>query len=60
MSDELRPGETPASAPSGIFVHYCEREGSSAWGGWRYSRTKQETRWFCFGHRDHGERLLGR
>ncbi len=60
MSDELRPGEPSTSAPSGIFVHHCEREGCSDWGGWGYSRTKQETRWYCFEHRDDGESFLGR
>jgi hypothetical protein len=60
MSDELRTGETSAHAPTGIFVHCCEREGCSDWGGWGDSRTKLETRWYCFVHRDEGERLLGR
>ena len=59
--DEIRiSAEMTAPLPTGIFAHYCEHPGCAEWGGWGYSRAKQDTRWFCFEHRDEGERLLGR
>ena len=63
MSDEIRLPGAPAElrrAPSGLTVHYCEHPGCKEWGGWGYSRTKQDTRWFCFEHRADGEVYLGR
>jgi hypothetical protein len=64
MSDEIRlpsaGAPEPRRAPSGLYLHYCEHAGCKAWGGWGYSRTRQETHWFCYDHREDGEALLGR
>jgi hypothetical protein len=50
MSDELR-----------IYEHWCEHEGCAEWGSRGYQRGKrEEPHWFCYGHRDDGELLLGR
>jgi hypothetical protein len=59
MGDETRPGREHR-APSGLYVHYCERPSCKEWGGWGYFRTKQETHWFCYEHRSDGEAMLGR
>jgi hypothetical protein len=59
MGDELRPG-TEHRTPTGIFEHWCEHESCKAWGSFGYSRTKLETHWFCYEHREEGERLIGR
>lgn len=61
MSDEpARPGAITGT-PSGIFEHYCEREGCTAWGGLGYARSKNSSvHWFCYEHRDDGELILGR
>jgi hypothetical protein len=60
MSDEtllivIAAEERPT--PAGIFAHWCEHPGCAAWGGFGYSRVKV-TAWFCFEHRDDGERRL--
>ncbi len=63
MSDEHAPGrDSHARAVSGgvIYEHRCEHEGCKAWASFGYSRTKLETRWFCYEHRDEGEAYLGR
>ncbi|TWG90295.1 hypothetical protein L598_000700000510 [Mesorhizobium sp. J18] len=61
MSDEqMRNGETAPRRSSGIVEHYCEHPGCSSWGGWGYSRLKDAPRWFCYAHRDEGERYIGR
>lgn len=57
MGDELRQGTEHRVAP-GIVEHLCEHAGCQQWGSWGYSRVKNETRWFCFQHRDEGEALL--
>jgi hypothetical protein len=59
MGDETRPG-TEHRAPTGIYEHWCEHDGCTEWGAWGYSRTKLETRWYCYEHRDEGEAYLGR
>jgi hypothetical protein len=43
--------------PAGIFQHWCEHPGCTAWGGFGYTRAKV-TAWFCFEHRSDGERRL--
>jgi len=62
MSDEptkLPEGVGPASTPTGIYEHCCEHDGCSKWGGFGFTRMKLETpRWYCFEHRDEGERYL--
>jgi hypothetical protein len=61
MSDELRPAEIVMPRHTGgVIDHRCEHEGCTAWASFGYSRTKQETRWFCHEHRDDGEAYLGR
>jgi hypothetical protein len=61
MGDEIRiSAEMTAPQPTGIFEHYCEHRGCAEWGSWGYSCTRQETRWYCFEHRNEGETLLGR
>ena len=49
MADDIRQPR-----PAGIYEHYCEHPGCSAWGGWGYSRGKA-TIWFCGEHREDGE-----
>ena len=64
MGDEIRLPTTDAPvtrrASGGLYVHYCEHTGCKEWGGWGYSRNRQDTRWFCYEHREEGEAYLGR
>lgn len=60
MSDELRAGEE-AQKDKGVSDHRCEHPGCAEWGSWGYQRSKLEaTRWYCYGHRETGERLIRR
>lgn len=61
MSDEPIRLETEAApTPSGIWEHYCEHPGCDSWGGFGFSVAGRAPRWYCAGHMDEGERLLGR
>jgi hypothetical protein len=45
--------------PHKLYEHFCDHPGCGKWGAFGYSRHKrQEPKWFCFGHRDDGERML--
>ena len=57
MSDEIL---LKRATPPGIVEHYCEHPGCKAWGAWGYSRMKGASRYFCYEHRDEGERYIGR
>lgn len=61
MSDEpIRSNQQP-TVPSGIFEHWCEREGCEEWGTYGYQAMRsQPAHYFCLGHRVDGERMLGR
>jgi len=61
MSDEpARPGMSMGT-PTGLFEHYCERDGCTAWGSYGYhARRMEPVHYFCHAHRDEGERILGR
>lgn len=60
MSDEpQKVVELPVRAPAGIYEHWCEHPGCGKWGGFGFQRLKgSEPIWFCFEHRDEGERYL--
>lgn len=62
MSDEpARPGTETSSVVSGVWEHYCEHAGCSAWGSYGYQiRKRHPIHWFCLEHRDDGERIIGR
>lgn len=62
MSDEpARPTEAPVRAPTGLFLHYCERRGCKEWGAYGYQAGKsQPQHFFCYAHRGDGERIIGR
>lgn len=61
MSDEpIRLDPQTAPVPAGIFEHYCEHAGCSSWGAWGYQIGRQTARYFCFEHREEGERMIGR
>ena len=41
MSDEpARPNDAPVRAPTGLFLHYCERRGCKEWGAYGYQAGK--------------------
>ena len=51
----------PITTPSGLFLHYCEHDGCTAWGSYGYRARKTEpVQFYCHDHRYVGERLLGR
>jgi hypothetical protein len=55
MSEETTlADEHRAPRPAGIFEHYCEHAGCGKWGGWGFTRAKQQTEWFCYGHAPRG------
>jgi hypothetical protein len=62
MSDEplrLADGMTPAPRENAtIKDHRCEHPGCAKWAGFGFSRPRQEPHWYCFEHRDEGERFL--
>lgn len=61
MSDEpikLPEGVGPASAPSGIYEHWCEHPGCKEWGSWGFGSKHRGQHFFCFEHRAEGERYL--
>jgi len=61
MSDEPTRGGAITGTPSGLFEHYCEHEGCTAWGSYGFQARKAErARYFCYEHRDDGERIIGR
>jgi len=61
MSDEPSRTPEPAPRPVGIYEHYCEHPGCSAWGSYGFTRGKSHPmNWFCYQHRDDGDALLGR
>ncbi|MFC6488048.1 hypothetical protein [Nitratireductor sp. GCM10026969] len=62
MSDSPNGPEAPSSVtPAGIVEHYCEHPDCTAWGGFGYSRGKdQASKWFCRDHRSAGERYIGK
>ena len=53
MSDEL--GATKKST-DGPWVHLCEHPGCKQWGGWGFSSGKGQSRWYCYAHREDGEK----
>lgn len=64
MSDDIRPGSVLSAAgvtPAGVVDHWCEHPGCTNWGGWGYSKGRNlPSTWYCFEHREAGERMLGR
>lgn len=59
--DSIRPSETPAPRPEGMWEHPCEHAGCAAWGSYGYTRGKSwPVQWYCHDHREDGERLIGR
>ncbi|RUX00520.1 MULTISPECIES: hypothetical protein [unclassified Mesorhizobium] len=62
MSDEpakLADGMTPAPRErAGALGHMCEHAGCVKHGGFGFARPRLEPHWFCFEHRDDGERYL--
>jgi hypothetical protein len=59
MSDEIRlPGPSDHITAPGIQHHFCERPGCSKDAGWGFAKPKQAPHWFCFEHREDGERFL--
>lgn len=60
MTDEpikLPEGMAP-TRPGGVQEHRCEHPGCTEWGGWGFSKPKQESHWFCYEHKADGERCL--
>lgn len=61
MSDDRPADEVPGLTPAGVVNHWCEHPGCSNWGAFGYARVRSApVAWYCFDHRDHGEKLLGR
>lgn len=62
MSDEpIHPGDGIATVPRAVarvIDHRCEHAGCTKWGGFGFGKPKQESHWFCYGHRAEGERFL--
>ncbi|TPL99609.1 hypothetical protein FJ943_14280 [Mesorhizobium sp. B2-3-10] len=62
MSDEptrLPDGITPVPRERArVLRHMCERTGCAKRGGFGFARPRQDPHWFCFEHRDDGERYL--
>jgi len=59
MSDEpTRPGEATQMRERGPLGHICEHAGCGNDAGWGFARPRQKSHWFCFEHRDEGERYL--
>jgi hypothetical protein len=63
VSEQLdRPVAYPPSAdeqtPAGVFEHWCEHPGCISWGGWGFARGRGNPAWFCYEHREDGERRL--
>jgi hypothetical protein len=58
MSDDpLSPAHDRSGvAPAGIHEHFCEHPGCTKWGGFGFSRPRETSHWFCFQHREEGER----
>jgi hypothetical protein len=50
--------ETADRAPVGIVDHYCEHPGCREWGGWGFARGRGKPPWYCYEHREDGERYL--
>ncbi len=57
----MADGEAPAApqperrTPAGVVEHWCEHPGCGKWGGFGFLR-HGVTVWYCFEHRDEGER----
>jgi len=58
MSDEKRVGQPEHVTAPGIEHHFCEREGCGKVAGFGFAKPKQAPHWFCFAHKDDGERYL--
>lgn len=58
MSDEIGLPNSARLTPAGIQHHVCEHQGCGKHAGWGFAKPKQAPRWFCFEHRDDGERYL--
>ncbi|TGV61141.1 hypothetical protein EN784_01720 [bacterium M00.F.Ca.ET.141.01.1.1] len=61
MSDEpikLAEGMTSARVGAKVLGHLCEHEGCLMHAGFGFARLRQDPHWFCFEHRDDGERYL--
>lgn len=61
MSDEpikLPEDVRPPSTPAGIYEHWCEHPGCKEWGGWGFGNKHRGQHFFCFEHRQEGERYL--
>ncbi|UVK48010.1 hypothetical protein BPNPMPFG_001247 [Mesorhizobium sp. AR07] len=61
MSDEpARLAEGMTAVPrqrARIEDHFCEQPGCGKDAGWGFAKLKQEPHWFCFEHREDGERF---
>jgi hypothetical protein len=58
VSDEVRPRQIEHATAPDIEHHFCEREGCGKVAGWGFAKPKQTPHWFCFAHKDAGERYL--
>jgi hypothetical protein len=59
MSDEIRfPGGMEPVTRPGIQHHSCEHPGCGEIAGWGFAKPRQTPHWFCFEHREDGERYL--
>jgi hypothetical protein len=43
---------------AGMVEHWCEHPGCASWGGWGFARGRGKPVWFCYEHREDGERFL--
>ncbi|RUV55848.1 hypothetical protein EOA88_35590 [Mesorhizobium sp. M5C.F.Ca.IN.020.14.1.1] len=60
MSNDLikYPSSTERT-PAGLFEHWCQHPGCAKWGQRGFARGgKGESVWFCYEHREDGERYL--
>jgi len=56
----LSIGQAADSHAGGIFEHWCEHPGCTAWGSYGYqARRSDPQHFFCYDHREVGERILG-
>lgn len=59
MSDEpTRPGEASQPRERGPLGHTCEHQGCGKDAGWGFAKPRRPSHWFCYEHRDEGEKFL--
>ncbi|MDX8526981.1 hypothetical protein RFM68_20990 [Mesorhizobium sp. MSK_1335] len=59
MSDgPASPGHVIQLCERGLLGHICDHTDCSKDAGWGFARPKQAAHWFCFEHRDQGEKFL--